>query len=361
MPKNKNGKKKRITKTKPVSVPLAQSSILKQRAPTITNRGPVYRIKHREVVAYNAGSFSPFATHINPCNLKLFPWLSGIAKMYERYRFVSLKFDYVPACPSTTLGMRATAIDYDPSDDTPGTIMLMLTYKTATSGPLWAKSTTILDVPSAFRDTPTKFTRTKDVDSFTPTELRTMDCGKLIICHDRATEGSGGWMFVDYVIDLYEPQVPTGGDATGVSIRAVQNATNDNITAANPYGSSTTKTEAGLSMDIDTTTNPPTFTLHDAPLGSYVQLMEEVQTRAAAVKNYIPTAVSGLTLIRDLWTAMAGGGTTPTNAVSTHPGIYRIDSSVAKFQSGLDLTGTSGATTPTLTRMFASVIPNNFV
>lgn len=53
---------------------------------------------------------------INPADGATFPWLSGVARKYEKYRFRKLKFTMVPHAPTTASGTLGMYVDYDPSD-----------------------------------------------------------------------------------------------------------------------------------------------------------------------------------------------------------------------------------------------------
>lgn len=61
-----------------------------------------------------------FVKHIvSPSNHGVFPWLSGMANLYESYRFNSLRFRYENRVGTTHDGSFAMAPDYDNNDDFP--------------------------------------------------------------------------------------------------------------------------------------------------------------------------------------------------------------------------------------------------
>lgn len=68
------------------------------KAPTIANEGSTIVVKHRELISQLTAtvSFKPGSLRVNPADPDVFPWLSGIAARYEKYKFRKLKFTIVP-------------------------------------------------------------------------------------------------------------------------------------------------------------------------------------------------------------------------------------------------------------------------
>lgn len=71
---------------------------------------------------------------INPCNTNLFPWLSGIAGSWERYRFRSLVFKYKTTCSTTFAGDMGMAIDFDAKDSLPTEFGAFSSHEGAVTG-----------------------------------------------------------------------------------------------------------------------------------------------------------------------------------------------------------------------------------
>jgi hypothetical protein len=97
------------------------------------------RLKHREYlqdIDVTASTDARTTIAINPGIT--FPWLSGIANAFEKYRFHSLKFEYVTATATTTTGAIALAPDYDPDDvDFSLTKRQLYMFDGVVRGPLW--------------------------------------------------------------------------------------------------------------------------------------------------------------------------------------------------------------------------------
>ncbi len=80
------------------------------------------RVCHSELlgtVSSSGDAFSVVAYSINPGLFNFTSWLANIARNYESYIFKSLKFRYVPACPTTSPGQIYVTVDFDASDPAP--------------------------------------------------------------------------------------------------------------------------------------------------------------------------------------------------------------------------------------------------
>lgn len=113
MKNNNNNKKKNKTKQN-LDVPAAETHVKKTNTPKIqTKRGEV-RIKHKEMVlnfTTNAQGALAFGTPLEPTNSLLFPWLSGMAALFQNYRYESFEYEFIPAVPTTTAGQYLMAFD----------------------------------------------------------------------------------------------------------------------------------------------------------------------------------------------------------------------------------------------------------
>jgi len=66
------------------------------------------------------------------------PWLNGIASNYSKYKWISMRVVYVPACPTTTAGAVAMSYQYDDADLNPTSIAQMSMQHGFVSCPSWA-------------------------------------------------------------------------------------------------------------------------------------------------------------------------------------------------------------------------------
>lgn len=140
---------------------------------------------------------------INPSMPALFPWLSNIAVNYERYRFTSLKFSFIPSQSTTTAGRFYAAVDYDFDDDPATSKIQLMGNLTAVEVPLWQECSLVCDPKSLNRDLPYRFvsstSRTLSVES------RTSFAGFLMCGFDTQVHNCIMDLWVEYQIELVTP------------------------------------------------------------------------------------------------------------------------------------------------------------
>jgi hypothetical protein len=143
---------------------------------------------------------------INPGNQYLFPWLSGIASLYEKYRFVSLQFHLMSANPATHAGSVFMAVDVDPVDPVPSSSQEMLANANAVTSTVWQSVSLKVDIARANEGIPWRYTYTRNGGS--GLEPRTTYIGQLFV----ASAGTSGTpstfnLEVEYEIDLSVEQL----------------------------------------------------------------------------------------------------------------------------------------------------------
>lgn len=101
-------------------LPAAYNAVFQGRMPP-----PVHR-KGNEMIdnvrGVNGSTAAIWEVMINPGNPTLFPRLSVEAKMYDRFRFNSLRISYTPSIGTTATGSVAMAFDTDINDKVPTTL-----------------------------------------------------------------------------------------------------------------------------------------------------------------------------------------------------------------------------------------------
>jgi len=146
MKNNTNNKlKKKEQKTK---APVAVTAVARTTRPVFGMKSGTIRVSHKEFVGtlsslgssafvmMGASSLTP-GYDINPgCNA-LFPWLSGIARLYEKFRFSKLSFSLVSSNPTSTAGKVYMAVDYDYDDDVASSKVNLLTNHTVVQTSVW--------------------------------------------------------------------------------------------------------------------------------------------------------------------------------------------------------------------------------
>lgn len=186
------------------SAPLIKGTILKSIAPTMSNR-----VKHREFIgdiATDAG-FTQSKLEINAGLPTCFPWLSGIAKNFEQYRFHKLKFVYAPVVPATYSGNTYIMPDYDTNDGPPTDVSDVLNTADAVSGPVWCEYVCEIDVKAAGMGLDRM--RRKVRDGEVTGDMTSYDYGNLYSgsLGTAVTAPIAGRLFVEYDVELFKPQM----------------------------------------------------------------------------------------------------------------------------------------------------------
>lgn len=154
-----------------------------------------YRLRNIERVA-EVNDFSIHNLQINPGLESSFPWLSNIARSYDRYRFHKLIYRYKPTCPTDTVGQVIMAWDYDSLDPIPTTEqdLCQETYWVAVS--CWKPGTFSVSLRN---NNQALYTR-KGMIGYA--DLKTYDIGQLIY----KGSGQNGYIEVEYDITLIDRQ-----------------------------------------------------------------------------------------------------------------------------------------------------------
>jgi len=153
-------------------------------------------------------SFDQVDGLINPGNPYLFPWLSGMASLYEKYRFVSLEFILVSANPATHAGSVFMAIDVDPVDPLPVSTQELMANANSVTSTVWQSCSLKVDVARANEGIPWRYTNTRNGSQ--QAEPRTTYIGQLLIgsAGTSATPSTFN-LEIAYEIDLSVEQMMT--------------------------------------------------------------------------------------------------------------------------------------------------------
>lgn len=128
------------------------------------------RFTNREFVGNLSGNSASFALlglsaavpgyDLNPANKLLFPWLSGIAKSYEKYRFESLSLEVVSRNPATASGVVYVAFDYDWDDNPASSATEMMVNRGAVSADVWTPTLMHVDCQRLNQGVPWRYVET---------------------------------------------------------------------------------------------------------------------------------------------------------------------------------------------------------
>jgi len=195
------------------------------RAPAAMNRGSRSRVQrtvtHRECerVGTVVGSVS-FANvlnlAINPGLAESFPWLSGVAQHYERYRIDSLKVRYKNLKGTSSDGNVLMSFDYDTLDAGPTSAVVATQSTIYEDGAPWR----IFEM-TVRPDGTKKYIRQGAVAG---ADLKTYDMGRLWISAEGCADTSDhGYIELEYVVSLFEKQTAAGASVAANSKVAIFN------------------------------------------------------------------------------------------------------------------------------------------
>jgi hypothetical protein len=149
--------------------------------------------------------------YINPGIPESFPWLSVQAAQYEQYRFKSLRFEFITACPTTASGTFVMLPLYNVYDTVPSTDAQAFDCKNATEFPVWVSHSTTLD-PRSLQEGGQSGRHYVRIGSV-PGDLNKWDAGLFLLYSNGVTSAAGadinnaGRLIVHYEVELYTPVV----------------------------------------------------------------------------------------------------------------------------------------------------------
>lgn len=143
---------------------------------------------------------------LNPAISGMFPWLSNLARGFERFRFRKLKVDLVSSQPSTTAGRVYAAVDYDWDDLVPTTKAALMGNMSAVEAPVWSNFSLTMDPRALMGDLPTKYVSTQVRNPSNGWEPRLSYCGFLVFAFDTPTANLTYDLWVEYDVELSVPQ-----------------------------------------------------------------------------------------------------------------------------------------------------------
>lgn len=215
--------------------------------------------------------WSVFKLAINPGDNKSFPWLSGVAKNFEKYVINSLSIEYRTGQSSIIPGKIQLGPDFDPSDPAPNSKKELLTYTLSCDGPVWQNFS--LSIPKGYLMNQKKYYVRSSGQVVN--DLKLYDACNIFIGSDaNSTELSYlGEIWINYDITLYEPQAPQlGNDYASLG---KYYAFNQGVTNVSPFG--TGLIPFADNGDLNVTLDMPnsTLTFNQSWVGSVMQIVRE--------------------------------------------------------------------------------------
>jgi hypothetical protein len=183
-------------------------------------------ITHSEFIGTVTTSSTSFQLNkfisIQPGLNVAFPWLSTIAGNFDRYRFLSLEFDFIPACPTSTLGTVYMAFDPDALDNGPIQTSDMFQYKANLQFSPFLTQKLKLSKDLIDRILYTRLASQNIGNG----DLKTYDVGSFFLATDMTASGvSLGTIRMTYRIVLIDPQ-PRADGYIGYAAQYTGNSTN---------------------------------------------------------------------------------------------------------------------------------------
>lgn len=196
-----------------------------EKAPVATTSSVNYQIAQRKiglagreyyttVSTPGTNAFLEKGTLLRPTDYGLFSWLGTIAKKFEEFKFISLRFVYEPQCATTQVGSVGMYFDGDPTHVRPATWNNFINTGANVHGAPWAKH--VLDVPShLFRSRNSYYTKNEFSDANGATALSSTQAvptdpleyypgifGFVVADTGVGTPGALGKIYLEYSIEL---------------------------------------------------------------------------------------------------------------------------------------------------------------
>lgn len=190
--------------------PVAFATTRTSTAPRMQNlNNGIVRLSHRAFIQpiTSSGNYSATKVACNPGLAGSFPWLSSLARKYDMYRFVRLKYSYRSVAPTSTSGVVMLSFDYDAADDTPNSKAKQAQTVPCTESNCW----TSLDLPVQM-DSNWKYVRPGNLAG--NLDIKTYDAGNLIYSTQYGSGIVTGELYVEYTVELKKPSdgvLDTGG------------------------------------------------------------------------------------------------------------------------------------------------------
>jgi len=194
--------------------PAAFNAAISSISPVVTRGGTaegLITVTHREYVGtYDVRSGGISATYvvnqpINPMNFTIFPWLSGIASSYEKYKFSKLAVCVVPTCPTSSVGKCVVAIDPDSTDSQPSSYNELQNMRYSTGAAVWEPQVLKYNPCGEYR-----FCSATNGSTAAFTVDRLINDGWLYISNSGPALTNANDVYIEYTVQLKQPQTNPG-------------------------------------------------------------------------------------------------------------------------------------------------------
>jgi hypothetical protein len=201
---------------------------------------------------------------MNPGMVSTFPWLSGVAQRYDKYRFRKLDFKYETQTATTTVGTVMLVPDYDAADPAPSSKITALSYEDCARGEAWTKFASRMNMEN-LRALPQYYIRSAALAA--SLDIKTYDTGNMWLCTaSEANNNVIGELWVEYEVELIAPSLALLGAASAGVSGQIINSTSA-VTSAALFGATTVSTGSSLvtiAGDVMTFTLPGLYSVQYA-------------------------------------------------------------------------------------------------
>jgi hypothetical protein len=213
---------KRLTSQKPITRTIKNGICVKH----IEMIGPVAKTASQGGYPDGQDLYQAYRLRVNPASGNTFAWLSSIAPNFEFYKFRNLRFYYETRSPTTTAGSIIISPDYDAADgQVPVSEKLLFNNKGTVDDAVYKHLSCNLSPESMNRLYKSHVNMSDTRFATTTQDIKTIDAAQVYVCIDSAdaTAFRFGKLFVQYEVELTEPQAPTeppnkGGFSNNISI-----------------------------------------------------------------------------------------------------------------------------------------------
>lgn len=185
-----------------------KTSVPVSSIPTWSGQGKSLRIHQTErigtIVSHaTAGTYTAGGYGLNPANSSTFPWLSNIAKLFDKYKFHYLKFIYINNSPTSMAGNVTMGVDFDVTDATPANGTAMTNLSKFCSFAPWKQEELVIPVN---RPGNNQWLYTIYGDIPTGTDAKTYYLGKFFVSSEGIESSSKtlGYLCVEYDVELLD-------------------------------------------------------------------------------------------------------------------------------------------------------------
>lgn len=193
-----------------VAAPVAVTKRMPASRPKFRQSSGSVVVSHRELITTIANTTGALSVNsgmnvtgnyrVNPSNARLFTWLPTIAANFDTYKFISVRFIYVPLCATTETGRVALLWDKDSNDPLPVDRAAISAYSHSNESAPWSE--VMLNIPM---DNVSRF-----VNESGTSDRKLLDLGQFLFAvYGGGSSNAIGDIYVEYTVAFKDAQ-PAG-------------------------------------------------------------------------------------------------------------------------------------------------------